>query len=178
MTNVSYTVFAGGCFWCTEAVFSRLAGVKSVVSGYTGGQTKDPVYKEVIKGDTGHVEAVKIFYNENIISFLSLMEIFFATHDPTTYNKQGPDEGPQYRSVIFYADNNQKEQAESFIELLEKERVFSKPIVTTIEPLNDFYNAEKEHQQYFKLHPEEAYCRLVIAPKIKNLKHYYGNKIK
>ncbi|MCQ0112777.1 peptide-methionine (S)-S-oxide reductase MsrA, partial [Zhouia amylolytica] len=160
ISNLSYVVFAGGCFWCTEAIFNRLEGVKSVVSGYTGGKTKNPSYQVVNEGSSGHVEAVKIFYNENVISFLTLMEIFFATHDPTTLNQQGVNKGTQFRSVIFYADNNQKEQAASFIKLLNDEKVFQNPVITTVEPLSDFYNAEKEHQNYFENHPEEEYCRV------------------
>jgi len=170
--------FAGGCFWCTEAVFQRLEGVEKVISGYTGGQIKNPAYREICTGRTGHAEAIQIFYDESSISFIELMEVFFATHDPTTLNRQGNDVGSQYRSGIFYADDNQKQEAEEFISYLEKEKVFSSPIVTEVTKLDVFYQAEDNHQNYYNDNKEQSYCQFIINPKIKKLNTYYANKLK
>ncbi|MFH4968819.1 peptide-methionine (S)-S-oxide reductase MsrA [Gaetbulibacter sp. M240] len=170
--------FAGGCFWCTEAVFERLEGVQKVVSGYTGGQIKNPSYREICTGRTGHAEAVQIVYDPNIIDYTELMEIFFATHDPTTLNRQGNDVGTQYRSAIFYSDDRQKEAAEKFIELLNKEQVFEAPIVTEIVALDIFYEAEDVHQNYYDNNRSQPYCQYIINPKIKKLKTYYAKKLK
>lgn len=170
--------FAGGCFWCTEAVFERLEGVQKVVSGYTGGQIKNPGYREICTGRTGHAEAVQIVYDPNIIDYTELMEIFFATHDPTTLNRQGNDVGTQYRSAIFYSDDRQKEAAEKFIEFLNKEQVFEAPIVTEIVALDIFYEAEDVHQNYYDNNRSQPYCQFIINPKIKKLKTYYANKLK
>lgn len=170
--------FAGGCFWCTEAVFQRLEGVEKVISGYTGGQIKNPAYREICTGRTGHAEAIQIFYDESSISFTELMEVFFATHDPTTLNRQGNDVGTQYRSGIFYADDSQKQEAEEFISYLEKEKVFSSPIVTEVTKLDVFYHAEDNHQNYYNDNKEQSYCQFIINPKIKKLNTYYANKLK
>lgn len=178
MNKLNIAVFAGGCFWCTEAVFSKLDGVKNVVSGYTGGSIKNPAYREVCNGNTGHAEAVKIEFDKHIISYEELLEIFFATHNPTLLNQQGNDKGTQYRSAIFYADNGQKDQAESFIKLLTDEEVFKSPIVTEVKPLSDFYLAEDEHQKYYKYHKDQPYCQSIIVPKLKNLEKYYPHKLK
>lgn len=176
--NLQIAIFAGGCFWCTEAVFLRLQGVEKVISGYTGGQIKNPAYREICTGRTGHAEAIQIFYDENIISYQELLEIFFATHDPTTLNRQGNDVGTQYRSSIFYSDDKQKEVAENFIEYLDKEHVFDNPIVTEVVPSEVFYNAEDYHQNYYNQNSEQAYCQFVINPKLKKLKAMYSNKLK
>ena len=176
--NTQRAIFAGGCFWCTEAVFNRLEGVLSVRSGYTGGQIRNPAYREICSGRTGHAEAVEIVYDENVISFRGLLEIFFATHDPTTLNQQGNDVGTQYRSAVFYLDEPQKQQAEAFIEMLEEEGVFHSKIVTEVSPAGEFFEAEEYHQDYYELHHEQPYCRVIIDPKLKKLKEYYSHKLK
>ncbi|TRZ45444.1 peptide-methionine (S)-S-oxide reductase MsrA [Robertkochia solimangrovi] len=171
-------IFAGGCFWCTEAVFERVKGVRAVVSGYTGGSIKNPAYREVCTGRTGHAEAIKITYDENEISYHDLLEIFFSTHDPTTLNRQGNDSGTQYRSAIFYTDEKQHEAAVSFIEILEKEKVFPDPVVTTVEPEKPFYVAEENHQDYYNNNTEQPYCQVIISPKIKKLNRFFNDKLK
>lgn len=169
---------AGGCFWCTEAVFEQIEGVTSVVSGYTGGQIKNPAYREICTGRTGHAEAVKITFDPEVVSFRGLLEVFFATHDPTTLNRQGNDMGTQYRSAIFYTTPEQQAQAKAFIELLTEEKVFDDPIVTEVAAVEAFYAAEEYHQDYYALHREQPYCRVIIDPKIKKLKKYYSHKLK
>ncbi|MBL7473468.1 peptide-methionine (S)-S-oxide reductase MsrA [Robertkochia sediminum] len=169
---------AGGCFWCTEAVFEQIEGVNSVISGYTGGLIKNPAYREICTGRTGHAEAVKITFDPEVVSFRGLLEVFFATHDPTTLNRQGNDMGTQYRSGIFYTTPEQREQAQAFIELLTEEKVFDDPIVTEITAAGPFYAAEEYHQDYYALHREQPYCRVIIDPKIKKLKQYYSHKLK
>jgi peptide-methionine (S)-S-oxide reductase len=176
--NLQIATFAGGCFWCTEAVFLKLEGVDKVVSGYTGGNIKNPAYREICTGRTGHAEAIQITFNDNKISFSELLEVFFATHDPTTLNRQGNDVGTQYRSAIFYSDESQKNNAEEFISLLEKENIFKKPIVTEIAHLGPFYLAEEDHQNYYNLNKEQSYCQFVIQPKLKKLAQYYNQKLK
>ena len=176
--NEEVAVFAGGCFWCTEVVFQHIKGVVSVISGYTGGTVKNPAYREICTGRTGHAEGVKIEFNTDEISFTELLEIFFATHDPTTLDSQENDKGTQYRSAIFYTSEAQKEQAEARITLLEKERVFDQPIVTEIRPLDVFYTAEVEHQRYYDNHQTQPYCQVVINPKLKKLRHDYTDKLK
>ncbi|MGZ0017873.1 peptide-methionine (S)-S-oxide reductase MsrA [Yeosuana sp. AK3] len=170
--------FAGGCFWCTEAVFLRLKGVIKVVSGYTGGQIKNPAYREICTGRTGHAEAIQITFDDAIISFTELLEVFFATHNPTTLNRQGNDVGTQYRSAVFYKDESQKTEVEKFIKLLEKENIFEQPIVTEVTALEIFYLAEDEHQNYYDLNKEQSYCQYVIQPKIEKLMRYYKPKLK
>ena len=176
--NLQVATFAGGCFWCTEAVFNRLGGVQQVVSGYTGGHIKNPAYREICTGRTGHAEAIQIFFDETVISYQELLEIFFATHDPTTLNRQGNDVGTQYRSAIFYSNDKQKEAATDSISYLEKEQIFNKAITTEIVKLEVFYNAEDNHQDYYNLNKEQPYCQYIINPKIKKLKENYSNKIK
>lgn len=176
--NLQIATFAGGCFWCTEAVFLRIEGVSKVVSGYTGGQIKNPAYREICTGRTGHAEAIQIFYEDNKISYKELLGIFFATHDPTTLNRQGNDIGTQYRSSIFYNSDTQKQEAEDFIAMLEKEAVFDDPIVTEVVPLGAFYNAEDYHQNYYNQNSEQAYCQFVISPKLNKLKAMYSHKLK
>ena len=170
--------FAGGCFWCTEAVFQRLKGVESVFSGYTGGIIKNPTYREICTGRTGHAEAIEITYNKEEVSFNTLMQIFFATHDPTTFNRQGADVGTQYRSGIFYTTEEQKEQAKSFIEKLSDANYFKDPIVTEITPFTIFYIAEKEHLNYYNQNSEQQYCDFTIVPKIAKLKELFSDKLK
>ena len=161
--------FAGGCFWCTEAVFQRIKGVINITPGYTGGRIEDPTYEQICAGFTGHAEAINIEYDPKKVSFEDLMEIFFDTHDPTQLNQQGADAGTQYRSAIFYRNNKQKEQAEKFISKLEKIIVDDKEIKTTLEPFAKFYKAEDYHLNYYKNNPNKVYCKLVITPKIKKL---------
>lgn len=176
--NLQVATFAGGCFWCTEAVFNRLEGVERVISGYTGGHIKNPAYREICTGRTGHAEAIQIFFDETRISYNELLEIFFATHDPTTLNRQGNDVGTQYRSAIFYNTDSQKEEALDFIRFLEQEQVFKKPITTEVVKLETFYNAEDHHQDYYNLNKEQPYCQFIINPKIKKLKETFTHKLK
>lgn len=171
-------VFAGGCFWCTEAVFQRIEGVEEVASGYTGGTIKNPAYREVCSGSTGHAEGIEITYDASVVSLDTLLEVFFATHDPTTLNRQGNDHGSQYRSAIFYANESQRQKAADFMQLLAKNRVFDKPIVTQLEPLTIFYAAEDDHQNYFNENKEQPYCQFIIAPKVEKIKKYYSEKLK
>ncbi len=171
-------ILAGGCFWCTEAVFQRLEGVSLVISGYTGGTIKNPAYREITSGRTGHAEAIKIEYDPSLISFKELLEIFFATHDPTTLNQQGADRGTQYRSAIFYANEEQKKVAEDVIKELEQQQVFENPIVTEITPLGPFYNAEDYHQNYYNQNSSQGYCQFVINPKLSKLQATFTSKLK
>ncbi|GGK15417.1 peptide methionine sulfoxide reductase MsrA [Yeosuana aromativorans] len=176
--NLQVATFAGGCFWCTEAVFNRLEGVERVVSGYTGGHIKNPAYREICTGRTGHAEAIQIFYDQARISYKELLEIFFATHDPTTLNRQGNDVGTQYRSAIFFSDDYQRDEALDFIRFLEQEQVFKNPITTEVVKLETFYNAEDYHQDYYNLNKDQPYCQFIINPKIKKLKETFTNKLK
>ncbi len=171
-------IFAGGCFWCTEAVFDRLEGVLSVTSGYTGGAIKNPAYREICTGRTGHAEGVKIEFNPNIISYKELLEIFFATHDPTTLNRQGNDVGTQYRSAIYYVNEEQKKKAEDFIAFLTERQIFEKPIVTEVTAFDTFYNAEDYHQGYYDVHRDQPYCQVIINPKLRKLRKNYEHKLK
>ncbi len=165
--------FGGGCFWCTEAVFERLKGVKSVTSGYAGGHTKNPSYQEVCSGSTGHAEVTQIEYDPDVINYEDLLEIFFETHDPTTPNRQGNDVGTQYRSIILYHDEEQRKIAESMIAQLEKSDKFGRAIVTEIEPLDEFYEAEDYHQDFYKRNPNQQYCRFVIQPKLNKVEEVF-----
>lgn len=176
-THLETAIFAGGCFWCTEAVFQRLNGVHEVLPGYTGGTIKNPAYREICTGRTGHAEAIKITFDSEKVSYLELLEVFFATHDPTTLNRQGNDVGTQYRSEIFYTTEQQKLRAEEFIALLEKESIFASPIVTAVSEEKPFYLAEEEHQNYYNDHRQQPYCQVIIDPKIKKLNTYFSNKI-
>jgi peptide-methionine (S)-S-oxide reductase len=176
--NKEVATLAGGCFWCTEAVFLKLKGVDSAVSGYIGGHTVNPTYKEICNGDTGHAEAIEITYDPKSISFGELLEVFFATHDPTTLNRQGNDVGTQYRSEIFYHNDAQKEMAENYIALLTKENTFGKPIVTKISKAPLFYKAENYHNNYYNENKSQGYCSYVITPKIEKLEKLFKDKIK
>jgi peptide-methionine (S)-S-oxide reductase len=170
--------FAGGCFWCTEAVFLELNGVKSVTSGYIGGKTINPTYKDICNGDTGHAEAIQISFDSSKISFGELLEIFFATHDPTTLNRQGNDSGTQYRSEIFYNNDGQKKISEDYISLLTKENTFGKPIVTVISEATKFYEAEDYHQNYYNQNKSQGYCSYVITPKVEKVRKLFKDKLK
>lgn len=169
---------AGGCFWCTEAIFLELKGVKKVVSGYIGGKTINPTYKEICTGTTGHAEAIQITFDPSVVSFGELLEIFFATHDPTTLNRQGNDVGTQYRSEIYYHSEKQKEITKDYINLLSQEKTFSSPIVTKLSPAVTFYPAEDYHQNYYNQNKTQSYCHYVITPKIEKLEKYYKAKLK
>lgn len=176
--NFDFAIFGNGCFWCTEAVFQQLKGVEKVTSGYSGGHVENPTYEEVCGKQTGHAEVLKIEFDPTKIRFEELLEVFWATHDPTTLNRQGNDVGPQYRSVIFYMSEEQKEQAEKYKEELDKSDAFDKPIVTAIEPYTNFYPAENYHQDYYKNHGSQPYCYFVIKPKMEKLKKVFSEKLK
>jgi peptide-methionine (S)-S-oxide reductase len=169
--------FGAGCFWCVEAVFQNLDGVEEVVSGYSGGEIKNPGYMEVCSGRTGHAEVVEITYDPDKISFEELLEVFWRTHDPTTLNKQGADVGTQYRSVIYYHDEEQKHLAEKLKSLMDAKEIFDKPVVTETSPAKEFYKAEEHHQNYFNKNPEAAYCAYVIKPKLEKFKNLFGEKL-
>lgn len=172
------TTLGGGCFWCTEAVFSQLKGVEKVEPGYSGGSAENATYEQVSTGRTGHAEVAQITFDPDVISFKEIMQIFFATHDPTTLNRQGSDVGTQYRSVIFYHNDQQKMIAEQVVKEITEQGIFDAPIVTQIEPFKAFYEAEDYHKDYFKLHPKQPYCTVVIAPKIAKLREHYLSKLK
>jgi len=176
--RMEVATLGGGCFWCIEAVFGEVEGVVSVLPEYSGGQVANPTYEEVSTGTTGHAEVVQVTFDPEIISYRELLEIFFAMHDPTTLNRQGNDVGTQYRSVIFYHNGEQKATAEKLIEELNKAKIYNAPIVTKVEPFKAFYKAEEYHRDYFKRHPEQPYCKLVISPKIAKLRKKYRNKLK
>ncbi len=169
--------FAGGCFWCTEAIFQRLKGVKSVTPGYSGGDKIEPTYEEVCSGDTGHAEAIQIEFDPKIIPYETLLEVFFYTHDPTTPNQQGNDIGTQYRSAVFYQTDEQKKLIEAFIKELQNKKVFQRPIVTEVSPYKNFYIAEDYHKNYFERNKDAAYCDYTIAPKIHKLLENYGSLV-
>lgn len=169
---------AGGCFWCIEAIFVEVEGVHSVLPGYTGGTTANPGYQEVCAGSTGHAEAVQIVFDPTRISYRTILEIFFSVHDPTSPDRQGPDIGTQYRSVIFYHSDEQKAIAEELIAELNRARLWEKPIVTQIAPLDKFHPAEEYHLQYFSRHPEQAYCQMVISPKVSKLRQQWAGQLK
>ncbi|MGC4023517.1 MAG: peptide-methionine (S)-S-oxide reductase MsrA [Cyclobacteriaceae bacterium] len=170
--------FGAGCFWCTEAVFLNVKGVSKVVSGYSGGKVKNPTYREVCSGLTGHAEVTQITYDPKVVSFESLLEVFWNTHDPTTLNRQGADEGKQYRSAVFYADEEQKKIAEAYKKQLEASHVYKDPIVTEISPLINFYPAEDYHQNYYELNQNQSYCQYVIRPKVEKFKKQFSAKLK
>ncbi len=171
-------VFGNGCFWCTEAVFSMLKGVISVVPGYTGGTKNNPTYEEVSSGTTGHAEAIKITYDPSVISYDDLLSVFFNTHDPTTLNRQGNDVGTQYRSTIFYGSDEEKKKAEALVRELNAAHAYENPVVTEVVPLSAFYEAEDYHRNYYAHNPDKPYCRLVIAPKLEKLQERFANLMK
>jgi len=176
--GMEIATFAGGCFWCTEAVFLEIKGVEKVVSGYIGGKTKNPTYKDICTGETAHAEAIQITFNPNEVAYEDLLEVFFGTHDPTTLNRQGADVGTQYRSEIFYHSEAQKTKAENYIQLLEKEKLYDKKIVTKVSSATEFYLAEEYHQNYYNQNSSQGYCQMVIAPKLEKLHKYYKSKLK
>ncbi len=172
------TTFASGCFWCTEAIFDRVKGVVSVVSGYSGGEVVNPSYKEVCNGNTGHAEAIQVTFNPDEVSYVELLEIFFKTHDPTTLNRQGADVGTQYRSAIFYHTPSQREQAVKIIDALNSEKIWKDPIVTEVTAFSNFYPAEDYHQEYFDNNGDQGYCRMVIQPKVEKFEKVFRDKLK
>ena len=167
--------FGGGCFWCTEAAMKVLDGVESVTSGYAGGDTDDPTYREVCSGRTGHAEVVQVEYDPEVIGYDDLLEVFFATHDPTQLNRQGPDVGSQYRSIVLYHDETQREQAEAYIDALAPE--YDDEVVTEVEPLDRFWRAEEKHQDYFERNPRDAYCRIHAKPKVEKVRKRFAEKV-
>ena len=178
MANEQIAIFGGGCFWCIEAVFNRLEGVKSAVSGYMGGHVDNPTYRQVCNGDTGHVEVVQVTFDPSQIKYRDLLEMFFAVHDPTTLNRQGNDVGEQYRSVIFYTSEEQKAEAEETIAALNAAKAFPEAIVTSVEPAEKFYVGEDYHQEYYDNNATQPYCQFVIAPKLKKFEKKFGEKMR
>jgi peptide-methionine (S)-S-oxide reductase len=168
----------GGCFWCTEALFQRLDGVDTVISGYMGGSIKNPTYREVCTGQTGHAEVIQVYYNPEKVALSEILEVFFTTHDPTTLNRQGADSGTQYRSVVFYENEEQKALAKRTIEEIDQAKVFPNKVVTEVSPASVFYPAEDYHQNYFNLNGNQPYCSVVIAPKIEKLEKLFKDKLK
>jgi peptide-methionine (S)-S-oxide reductase len=176
--ELKLATFGGGCFWCTEAIFQRLKGVGKVVSGYSGGPVDNPTYEQVCTGTTGHAESIQIAYNPSEVAYDALLEIFWKTHDPTTKNRQGNDYGPQYRSIIFYHDAEQKNLAESYKARLEAEHIWKRPIVTEIVPFTKFWPAENYHQNYYKNNSSKGYCTVVINPKIEKFIKIFHDRLK
>lgn len=178
MSHFHTIIFASGCFWCTEAVFQQLKGVESVVSGYIGGEKPNPTYERVVMGTTGYAEAIKLEYDPEVIGLDVLLSVFFATHDPTTRNRQGADVGTQYRSAIFYTSDKEKDVIESFIHQLEAEKTFDNPIVTEVLPSQPFYPAESYHQSFYEQNKNYPYCQVVIEPKLAKLRQKFGAFLK
>src|SRR5215471_10377162 len=178
MANEEIAVLGGGCFWCLEAVFDRLDGVKSVESGYMGGSIDNPTYRQVCSGNTGHVEVVRVTFDPKDLSYHDLLEVFFTIHDPTTLNRQGNDLGTQYRSVIFYASDAQRQTAQQVISELNAARIWPDPIVTTVEPAKKFFIAEDYHQEYYANNSSQPYCQFVVAPKVKKIQQKFAHRMK
>ena len=172
--SLETATFGGGCFWCIEAAFEELAGVETVTSGYAGGHTEDPTYEEVCTGNTGHAEVVQVEYDPDVIDYQELIEVFFTVHDPTQLNRQGPDVGTQYRSIVLYHDDTQRRIAEEFVDALD--RVYDDDVVTELEPLETFYRAEEKHQNYFAKNPNDAYCTFHAQPKVEKVREKFDAK--
>ncbi len=177
-TDYEVATFAGGCFWCTEAAFERINGVKDVISGYSGGHTERPTYKEVGGGSTGHAEAIMIYYDPQVVSFQILLDVFFVAHDPTTLNRQGPDVGEEYRSAIFYHNNAQKDLAEKTIKKIDDSGKLVNPIVTKLSPYTEFWVAEDYHQNFYELNPNQPYVRSISRPKVEKVKKEFASILK
>jgi len=177
-TNLQTATLAGGCFWCLEAVFDEVKGVHSVESGYAGGHVEDPSYREVCTGRTGHAEVVQIHFDPNVVSYRDLLSVFFAIHDPTTLNRQGADVGTQYRSAIFYHNDEQQRIAEDLIRELNAQKIWDRPIVTEVTKLDKFYIAEEYHQEYFARNPYQPYCQAVVAPKVSKFRKHFLDLLK
>ncbi len=177
-TNLQTAALAGGCFWCLEAVYDEIKGVHSVESGYSGGHVENPSYRAVCTGSTGHAETVQIHFDPNVVSYRDLLNVFFTIHDPTTLNRQGADIGTQYRSAIFYHDEEQKKIAEEVIQDLNAKRIWDQPIVTEVTKFDKFYPAEDYHQEYFTHNPYQPYCQVVIAPKVAKFRKHFLEMLK
>lgn len=177
-SELETATFGSGCFWCTEAIFERVKGVQKVASGYSGGHVENPTYEQICQKNTGHAEVVQLQFDPQVVSYAELLEIFWKTHDPTTLNRQGNDEGPQYRSAVFFHNEQQRKEAEFYKQKLDEEGVFNAPIVTEITQFSNFYEAEDYHQDYFKLNGRQPYCAYVIQPKVDKLKKVFQNKLK
>jgi len=177
-TNLQTATLAGGCFWCLEAVFDEVRGVSGVESGYAGGHMPNPTYREVCNGDTGHAEVVQVHFDPDVVSYRDLLNVFFAIHDPTTMNRQGADVGTQYRSAIFYHDDEQKTTAEQLIKELNAQKIWDNPIVTEVTRLDTFYMAEDYHQEYFARNPYQPYCQAVVAPKVAKFRKHFFEMLK
>ena len=177
-TNLQTATLAGGCFWCLEAVYDEIKGVHSVESGYAGGHWDNPTYREVCNGNTGHAEVIQVHFDPNIVSYRDLLNVFFAIHDPTTLNRQGADVGTQYRSAIFYHDDEQKKIAEELIKDLNAQQIWDKPLVTEVSKLDKFYMAEDYHQEYFARNPYQPYCMAVVAPKVSKFRKHFLELLK
>jgi len=169
--------FGGGCFWCIEAAFTELDGVREVTSGYAGGHVEDPTYRQVCSGDTGHAEVVQLEYDPDAITYEELLEVFFTVHDPTQLNRQGPDVGSQYRSVVMYHDDEQRRLADAYTEALDEEGGYDDDVVTELAPLEEFYRAEAKHQDYFEKNPADAYCRMHAEPKVQKVREKFREKV-
>ena len=178
MSSQEVAIFGSGCFWCSEAVFSELRGVIKVEPGYAGGSVPNPTYEDVCTDTTGHAEVAQVTFDPSVISYRELLEVLFSTHDPTTLNRQGADEGTQYRSVVFYSSDAQKKEAEGIIRELTDDKVFREPIVTEVAPLRAFYPAEDYHREYFRRNPSKPYCRAVVAPKLAKFRSHWKAKLK
>jgi methionine-S-sulfoxide reductase len=176
--NIQVTTLGGGCFWCLEAVYDDLQGVLKVESGYSGGSVPNPSYEAVCSGRTGHAEVAQVTFDSSIVSYQEILEVFFAIHDPTTLNRQGADVGTQYRSVIFYQDEEQKVVAKELIARLEMDQLWSQPVVTEVEPLETYYKAEEYHQDYFKNNSSQPYCQAVVSPKVAKFRKEFVSKLK
>lgn len=178
MANIQHATLAGGCFWCIESAFNSVEGVISAFSGYAGGQKENPSYEQVCEGITGHAEVVRVNFDADKISYRDILEVFFALHNPTQIDRQGNDIGTQYRSEIFYHDSEQKKIAEQIIDEIELEEIWSNPVVTEITPINNYYQAEDYHQDYFSNNPENQYCNMVVAPKLAKFKKKFASVLK
>lgn len=176
--NLQKATFGAGCFWCVEAIFEEVKGVKSVVAGYAGGEINNPSYRQVASGSTDHAEVTRITYDPSVVSYEQLLEVLWHTHNPTTKNRQGPDVGPQYRSVIFYHNDKQKEIAEKSLEKTDESDLWEDPIVTEIEPISNYSEAENYHQNYYENNPNAGYCTVVIAPKLKKFRKEFSHMLK
>ena len=178
MTNTETATVGGGCFWCVEAAFKELDGVESVTSGYAGGHADDPTYREVCTGNTGHAEVVQVEYDPDDLSYEDILEIFFTVHDPTQLNRQGPDVGSQYRSIVLYHDDEQRQVVENYVAALDEEGGYDDEVVTEVEPLETFYRAEEKHQDYFEKNPADAYCTMHAQPKVEKVRERFREKVK
>ncbi|SEN52216.1 peptide-methionine (S)-S-oxide reductase [Halorientalis persicus] len=176
MSESARATLAGGCFWCIEAAFAELDGVESAVSGYAGGHVDDPTYEAVCRGETGHAEAVQVTYDPDALTYEDLLEVFFSIHNPTTKDREGPDVGTQYRSAVYYHDDAQRETVERFVDELEAEGVYDDPIVTEVEPLERFWEAEEHHQDYFEKNPNKPYCAANVRPKVQKVREKFANQ--